>query len=208
MRTICSLEIFTKKCRQQQNFDSDPKEAWHYNNVTFTPIAKNFMLYCRLIYMLSMLYVGLTIKVKVGIAESFKVGWYLPKITGSSQLKWLHSFVPSLDRNPLDSEFCGNIIESVKGQKSQLVMKKKPINTNIIRSILDIHNKEDSNLKNRRIAALCSLAFAGFFRYDVLLNVVPKHIEFHRDYIRIFVPRSKKDVYREGNYVFISAPRY
>ena len=66
MRTICSREIFTKKCRQQQNFDSDPKEAWHYNHVRFTPIAKNFMLYCRLIYMLSILYVRLTIKVKVG----------------------------------------------------------------------------------------------------------------------------------------------
>ena len=42
MRTICSREIFKKKCRQQQNFVSDPKEAWHYNHVTFTPIAKNF----------------------------------------------------------------------------------------------------------------------------------------------------------------------
>ena len=86
MRTISSPEIFTKKCQQQQNFDSDPKEAWHYNNVTFTPIAKNFMLYCRLIYMLSMLYVRLTIKVKVGIPESFKVGWHPPKITWSSLL--------------------------------------------------------------------------------------------------------------------------
>ena len=57
MRTICSREIFTKKCRQQQNFDSDPKEAWHYNHVTFTPIVNNFKLYCKLIYMLSMLYV-------------------------------------------------------------------------------------------------------------------------------------------------------
>ena len=42
--------------------------------VALTPIAKNFILYCRLIYMLSMLYVKLTIKVKVGIPESFKVG--------------------------------------------------------------------------------------------------------------------------------------
>ena len=25
---------FHEKCRQQQNFDSDPKEAWHYNHVT------------------------------------------------------------------------------------------------------------------------------------------------------------------------------
>ena len=73
--------------------------------------------------------------------------------------------------------------------------------------ILDIHTKKDANLKNLRIAALCSLAFAGFFRYDELCNIVPKHIEFHSDYIRIFVPRSKTDVYREGNFVFISASR-
>ena len=29
--------------------------------------------------------------------------------------------------------------------------------------ILDIHTKKDANLKNLRIAALCSLAFAGIF---------------------------------------------
>ena len=86
MRTMCSREIFTKKCRQQQIFDSDLKGAWHYNHVTFTLIAKIFMLYCRLIYMLSILCVRLTIKVKVGIPESFKVGWYPPKKTGSSHL--------------------------------------------------------------------------------------------------------------------------
>ena len=84
MRTICNREIFTKKCRQQLNFDSDPKEAWHYNHVTFTPIAKNFMLYCRLIYMLSMLYVRLTIIAP----ESFKVGGYPHKITRSSHLNF------------------------------------------------------------------------------------------------------------------------
>ena len=87
MRTICSREIFTKKCLQQQIFDSDLKGAWHYNHVTFTPIAKNFMLYWRLIYMLSILCVRLTINVKVGLPESFKVGWYPPKKTGSSHLK-------------------------------------------------------------------------------------------------------------------------
>ena len=51
------------------------------------------------------------------------------------------------------------------------------------------------------------IAFAGFYRYDELCNIVPKHIEFHCDYIRIFVPRSKTDVHRKGNFVFISASR-
>ena len=87
MRTMCSREILTKKSRQQQNFDSDLKGAWHYNHVTFTPIAEIFLLYCRLIYMLSILCVKHTIKAKVGIPESFKVGWYRQKITGSSHLK-------------------------------------------------------------------------------------------------------------------------
>ena len=90
MRAMCSREIFTKKCLQQQIFDLDLKGAWHYNHVTFTPIAKYFMLYCRLIYMLSILCVRLTIKVKVGIPESFKVGWYPPKKTGSSHLNEFH----------------------------------------------------------------------------------------------------------------------
>ena len=102
-----------------------------------------------------------------------------------------------LDHNLLDSDFCRNIIESAKCQKSQPVMKKKPITTEITRSILDFHNKEGASLKDLRIAALCSFAFAGFFRYDELCNIVPKQIEFHR----------QTDVYREGNYVFISASR-
>ena len=87
MRVLCSREIFTKKCRQQQIFDSDLKGAWHYNHVTFTPIAKYFMLYCRLIYMLSILCVRLTIKVRVGIPGSFKVGWYPPKKLGRVTLR-------------------------------------------------------------------------------------------------------------------------
>ena len=38
--------------------------------------------------MLSILCVRLTIKVKVGIPESFKVGWYPPQKTRSSHLKY------------------------------------------------------------------------------------------------------------------------
>ena len=42
--------------------------------------------------MLSILYVRLTIKVTVGIPESFKVGWYPHKITKSNNL-YLITFV-------------------------------------------------------------------------------------------------------------------
>ena len=98
MRTISSREIFTKKGQQQQNFDSDPKEAWHYNHETFTPIAKKFMLYCWWGYQ--------------------RVGWYPHKKTGSSHLntspRWTSCF-PVFTRKNLEftavnewnAAFCG-----------------------------------------------------------------------------------------------------
>jgi len=57
-------------------------------------------------------------------------------------------------------------------------MKKKPITAEIIKNISDVYSKEDANLKDLRIAALCSLAFAGFFRYDELCNIVPSISSF------------------------------
>ena len=66
MRAMCSREILTKKSRQQQNFDSGLKGAWHYNHVIFTPIAKIFLLLCRLIYMLPILCVKTYDKSKGG----------------------------------------------------------------------------------------------------------------------------------------------
>ena len=126
MRTLCSREIFTKKRRQQQIFDLDLKGAWHYNHVTFTPIAKNFMLYCRLTYMLSILCVRLTIKVKVGIPESFKVGWYPRKKTGSSHFKvppllYLKRNTLYCEANSLVSAACigKTVLVTFKGVKSK-----------------------------------------------------------------------------------------
>ncbi|XP_078353692.1 uncharacterized protein LOC144638335 [Oculina patagonica] len=74
-------------------------------------------------------------------------------IQAHAALKWFHSFVPSLDRNPLDSEFCKNIIVSAKRTKCKPVMKKKPFSSQIIKAILDAHSKEDASLKDLRVAA-------------------------------------------------------
>ena len=41
------------------------------------------------------------------------------------------------------------------------------------------------------------------FRCDELSNIVPLHLEFFPDHLRVFVPKAKTDIYREGNYVYI-----
>ena len=56
--------------------------------------------------MLSILCVRLTIKVKVGIPERLKVGWYPPKKTGSSHLNPLQrKAICNLLPNPKTSNF-------------------------------------------------------------------------------------------------------
>ncbi|CAH3129800.1 unnamed protein product [Porites lobata] len=78
---------------------------------------------------------------------------------------------------------------------------KKPA---IIRSIIDRYGAEEASLKDLRIAAISSLGFAGFFRFNDLANIQPKHLTLCDGFVKIFVPRSKTDVYREGNYVYIT----
>ena len=58
-------------------------------------------------------------------------------------------------------------------------------------------------LKDLRLACICSLGFARFFRYDELSNIAPVHLKFWPEYMRVFVPRARNDIYREGNYVYV-----
>lgn len=67
----------------------------------------------------------------------------------------------SLDSNQLDSDFCANIVKSAKRKKSQPVKKKKPITSEIIKNILDVHSKESAEVK---------------------------YIEFCGSYLKIFIP--------------------
>ena len=81
----------------------------------------------------------------------------------------------SLDSNPLDSDFCANIVKSAKRKKSQPVKKKKPITSEIVKNILDVHSKENAEVR---------------------------HIEFCGSYLKIFIPRSKTHIDKEITYTF------
>ena len=119
-------------------------------------------------------------------------------------LKWLHSFTPDDSPNPLDNACCRSMIECAKRTRSQPVSKKKPVDPDVVKSIIDRFGAEGASLKDLRIAAVTSLGFAGFFRFNELINIQPNHIFFHEQFVKVFVPKSKTDVYREGNYAYIS----
>ena len=60
---------------------------------------------------------------------------------------------------------------------------------------IDKFASEGASLKDLRIAALCTLGFAGFFRFSELNNILCTLVVFLEDNIKIFVPHSKTDVY-------------
>ena len=72
--------------------------------------------------MLSILCVRLTIKVKVGIPESFKLGWYPPKKTGSSYLKRARRdrYVFKSKGNEKQFKHAESVLEKVEGAKNAL----------------------------------------------------------------------------------------
>ena len=46
------------------------------------------------------------------------------------------------------------------------IHKKEPIIPDMIKEIFDKHGSSSASLKDLRIAAICCIGFAGFFRYD------------------------------------------
>jgi len=118
-------------------------------------------------------------------------------------LKWFHSFSLSNGANPLDSPICHNLLEAARRDKPVSV-KKVHVSAEIIKSIIDKFAGPSANFKDVRVACICLLEYAGFFRYDELSNIAPVQVGFFPDNLRMFVPRAKNNIYREGNYVYIN----
>ena len=119
-------------------------------------------------------------------------------------LKCFHSFVPLSGPNPLDDACGKNDDQSAKRRKP--TSNKEPISTALIKKIIDKFGSEGASLKDLRIAAFCTSGFAGFFRFSELSNMLCKHIAFLEDHMKIFVPHSKTDGYREENLFTLLKP--
>ena len=124
-------------------------------------------------------------------------------VIAHAALKWLHTFVPYRINNPLDAPIVCNVLEAAKRNKANPITKKTPLTSTILKQIIEKHASSGADLKDLRIACICSVGFTGFLRYNELANITTNHVEFQQDYVRIFIPSSKTDICREGNYVYI-----
>ena len=79
-------------------------------------------------------------------------------------LKWLHSFAPDDGPNPLDNACCRSMIQCSKRTRGLPVSKKKRVDADLVKSIINRFGTEGASLKDLSIAVVTSLGFAGFFR--------------------------------------------
>ena len=123
--------------------------------------------------------------------------------TAYAALKWIHGLLP-IAYNPLDSGLCKKLVDAERRQRPTPISKKTPTSLELIRQIIKVFAKEGATLKDLRTATMSVICFAGLFRAKELLNIRLCDIALHDDHIKIHIPYSKTDIYREGQDVFIS----
>ena len=94
------------------------------------------------------------------------------------------------------------IIENLLGIQRKLGVfqkSKKPILINELKQIIKtIESSEKNEIKKIRNKALILVGFAGGFRRSELVNIKLDDLEFTKEGLKIFIPRSKTDQSGEG----------
>ena len=83
-------------------------------------------------------------------------------------------------------------------------MKKEPITPDILPKIVLLYGNKYCNLKDLRIACMCLLGYAGFLRFSELASLKRSDISFFPSHVKLYLEKSKTDVYREGREVVTS----
>ena len=84
---------------------------------------------------------------------------------------------------------------------SKPIVRKEPVTATHLKELLQIYGKTTNSLKNHRLLAICFAAYASILRYDELSNFRIFDLKFYNDYVKIFIRKSKTDIYRQGLWV-------
>jgi site-specific recombinase XerD len=80
----------------------------------------------------------------------------------------------------------------------------EPITPDILEKIVLLNGTKNFNLKDLRIACMCLLGYAGFLRFSELASFNRSDISFFPTYVKLYLEKSKTDVYREGDIAVLS----
>ena len=116
-------------------------------------------------------------------------------------LAWMHSLAGV--NSPTDSSMVQETVQGLKRSLAKPVHKKRPITKEMLKEMVSDANNHPS-LANIRLVTACLLAFSGFLRFDELIHIRACDISLDTTMVKIRIPRSKTDQFRQGSEVIIA----
>ena len=83
-------------------------------------------------------------------------------------------------------------LEGLQCSLAKPVVKKEPITLEVLKAMVSDANNS-SSLSDLHLVTACLLSFAGFLRFDELINLRPCDFTFDKDMQKIQIVRSKTD---------------
>ena len=96
--------------------------------------------------------------------------------TALAALKWLHSFIPGINKfnDPLQDEFLSKVSNSAQRALSKPIIRKSPLTGDLVKNI--ILNAPLDSLTNIRDCLIPVLAYSLLLRHDEMSHVSCSHI--------------------------------
>ena len=97
-----------------------------------------------------------------------------------------------------------NMLEAIKRLDVHHVNRKEPLTPVIFRKLHYELTMRSGSLEDVRTMVFVVLGFCGFLRYNEIVNVRKGDIVLEEGFVRVFVEKSKTDIYRDGRWVYIA----
>ena len=116
-------------------------------------------------------------------------------------ISWAHEIAGLED--PCKSNLVKQIKQGVIRQVSKPVVSKEPLSPVDIKRIVQVYGSSQ-NLLDLRFVTMCLLGYAGFLRFDELVNNRRNDILFEDKQINLFIQKSKTDQLKHGSWLVIA----
>ena len=117
-------------------------------------------------------------------------------------IKWAHDSCGVKD--PTSHSFVQMITEGAKRSIIPSPSQKLCFDTSLVSEICGKFCNANSSLREVRFSTMCILAYAGFMRISEILTLKRYQVILDENWMKLSLPVSKTDTYRQGNEIFIS----
>ena len=116
-------------------------------------------------------------------------------------MAWIHAVGDC--HSPTESQFTKTVLQGLKRSLTKPVVKTLPVIPEMLAAIVE-DAKRSRSLADLRLAAVCVASFAAFLRSDELVHIRTVDIKLNRDFMSIYITRSKTDQLHKGDEVVVA----